>query len=136
MPRINDEGIGIIRESDRCNMGTFVVPIEVGDPAGDYFEPVEAMVDTGAFYTMLPSSALHRLGVEPEESESFELADGSVRVFNLGETRVRVEGREVSTVVVFGGEDVTSLLGAYTLERLRLVVDPRNQRLMRITPRL
>ena len=77
-------------------MGTFTVPTEVGVPEGNRFERVDAMVDTGAFYTVLPSSSLHRLRGEPEESESFELADGSVRVFSLGETRVRVEGREVS----------------------------------------
>ena len=117
-------------------MGTFTVPIEVGDPDGGRFESVDALVDTGAFYTMMPASTLHELGVEPEESESFELADGSVRTYGLGETRVRVEGREVSTVVVFGEESSSPLLGAYTLERLRLVADPRNRQLMRIRPTL
>lgn len=117
-------------------MGTFTVPIEVGDPEGSYFERIDALVDTGAFYTMLPSSDLQRLGVSPNEDEEFELADGSIRVFNLGETRVRIDDREVTTVVVFGEEDTMPLLGAYTLERLRLAVDPSNERLMRVRPHL
>ena len=117
-------------------MGTFTVPIEVGDPEGTRFENVDALVDTGAFYTMMPSSHLQRLGVIRAESEEFELADGSVREYPLGETRVRVNGREVSTVVVFGEEDASPILGAYTLERLMLAVDPRNQRLMRVRAHL
>lgn len=117
-------------------MGTFTVPIEVGDPEGSYFERIEALVDTGAFYTMLPSSDLQRLGVIPEEDEEFELADGSARIFSIGETRVRIDGREVTTVVVFGEEGTTPLLGAYTLERLRLAADPSNEVLMRVRPHL
>ena len=117
-------------------MGTFTVPIEVGDPDGGRFERVNALVDTGALYTLMPASTLHGLGVEPEESESFELADGSVRTYGLGETRVKVEGREITTVVVFGDEGASPLLGAYTLERLRLAADPGNGQLMRIRPTL
>ena len=82
------------------------------------------------------SSELQKLGVIEEEREEFELADGSVREYPLGETRVRVNGREVSTVVVFGEEESSPILGAYTLERLMLAVDPRNQRLMRVRAHL
>ncbi len=112
-------------------MGVFSVPIEVGDPWGERFERLDALVDTGATFTMVPASLLDELGVEPEESMTFELADGTPHDFGLGETRIRVDGREVSTVVLFGGEDATPLLGAYTLERLMLTVDPANQRLIR-----
>ena len=112
-------------------MGVFSVPIEIGDPAGGRFESLDALVDTGATFTLVPASLLDALGVEPEESMTFELADGTPHDFGLGETRVRVDGREISTVVLFGGEDATPLLGAYTLERLMLTVDPGNQRLIR-----
>ena len=117
-------------------MGTFPVSIEVGDPEGTQFEEVEAFADTGAFYTVIPASILHRLSVNPEERESLELADGRVREFRLGETRVKIDGREVTTVVVFGEDDASPLLGAYTLERLMLAVDPLNKILMRVTARL
>ena len=37
-------------------MGTFSVEIEIGDAAGERWETVEALVDTGASYTWLPRS--------------------------------------------------------------------------------
>ncbi len=112
-------------------MVAFTIPIEIGDPAGRRFERLDALVDTGATFTVVPASLLNALGVEPNESMTFELADGTSREFALGETRARVDGREVSTVVLFGGENATPLLGAYTLERLMLMVDPGSQRLVR-----
>ncbi len=36
-------------------MGIFNVPIEVGDPEGGRFERVEALVDTGATFTIVPA---------------------------------------------------------------------------------
>ncbi len=54
-------------------MGTFSVTIEVGDPQGQRYEPVEAIVDTGSSYTMLPAALLQRLGVEPTETWPFEV---------------------------------------------------------------
>lgn len=36
-------------------MGTFSVLIEVGNPGGNRFEGLEALVDTGATYTVVPS---------------------------------------------------------------------------------
>ena len=44
-------------------MGVFSTPIEVGDSEGTRFEWFDALVDTGATYTMLPSSVLEDLGV-------------------------------------------------------------------------
>ena len=42
-------------------MGTFQVAIEVGDPDGQRYETVEALVDSGATYTTMPESLLRRL---------------------------------------------------------------------------
>ena len=49
-------------------VGTFSVEIEVGNPSREEFVAVEALVDTGAIYTMLPEDLLERLGVEPYEA--------------------------------------------------------------------
>jgi len=46
-------------------MGTFRVSVEIGDPAGERFEPVEALVDTGAGYTVVPRSILESLRCQP-----------------------------------------------------------------------
>ena len=117
-------------------MGLFNVPIGVGDSQGERFQIVEALVDTGATFTILPSPILDSLGVEPQRSGSFELADGSFRDYRIGETILRVEGEEVSSVVVFVDEDMGSILGAVTLEILGLGVDPVSQRLIRVPYRL
>ena len=117
-------------------MGLFNVPIGVGDPQGERFQIVEALVDTGATFSIVPAPILDDLGIEPQRSGSFELADGSFRDYRMGETILRVEGEEVHSVVVFGDDDMDPILGAYTLERIGLAVDPARQRLFRVPYRL
>ena len=112
-------------------MGTFVVEIEVGDLGGSRFETVEALVDTGATYTMLPASLLRRLGVTPIDRQGFILANGQRIQRDIGETAIRIDGRRVrTTLVVFSDEGSQSLLGAFTLEAFSLAADPVNQRLI------
>ncbi len=111
-------------------MGTFRVTIEVGDPGGQRFETVEALVDTGATYTTISAPPLERLGVVPHARDTFLLADGRRVERDIGRTWVRVDGRVELTLVVFGDPDTPSLLGAYTLEGLRLAADPVGHRLI------
>ena len=44
-------------------MGTFQVRLEIAGPSRERFEPVEALVDTGSTYTVLPRSLLQELGI-------------------------------------------------------------------------
>ena len=117
-------------------MGVFKVPIEIGDFQASRFETVEALVDTGATYTMMPRSVLVGLGIAPGWSRTFALADGREREFDMAETRARLGGMTVTTIVLFGEENVTPLLGAYTLEGFGLAVDPSGQRLVELTGHL
>ncbi len=110
-------------------MGEFRYPLEVGDLQGQRFETVEALVDTGATFTVIPASVLERLGVPRQERLRFRLADDQVVELDAGETRVRLAGRTVYTVVVFGQEG-RALLGVVTLETALLAVDPVRQRLV------
>ena len=110
-------------------MGTFTYPIEVISADGSRSETVDATVDTGSTYTCLPSDLLGRLGVAPRRRIQSELADGSIVEDAVGEARVRAEGIETTTIVVFVDEAAPTLLGAYTLEGALLVVDPVRQRL-------
>ena len=111
-------------------MGTFHHQVEVSGMDGQRFETLEALVDTGSTYTVIPASLLRGLGIAPQERIEFELADGRIIERDIGEARIRVDGRNATTLVVFGDEGVSSLLGAYTLEGVRLAVDPVNQRLI------
>ncbi len=110
-------------------MGAFRYPLQVGDPQGLRFETVEALVDTGATFTVIPASVLERLGVPRSRRRSFRLADDRVVEQDTGETLVRLEGQTIATVVVFGPEG-RALLGVYTLEMAQLAVDPVRQRLL------
>jgi len=111
-------------------VGTFRVTIEVGDPQGQRWQPVEALVDTGATYTWLPASLLRSLGVTPSLRFPFILADGRRIEREMAETKVRIDGQERTTLVVFGDERTEALLGAYTLEGFGLAPDPLNRRLV------
>lgn len=98
--------------------------MEVGDPQGGNFEAVDALVDTGASYSMLPASLLRRLGVAPHGQRPFLLADGRRVTREIGQTRIRIEDQTLMTVVVFGDEDTQCLLGAVTREEFGLGIDP------------
>jgi len=111
-------------------VGTFWHRIEIGDANGQHFEPVEALVDTGASYTMVPASILQRLGVGPIDSATFILGDSRRVGRDIGQTWIRVDGKSVITLIVFGDEELGPVLGAYSLEGLRLGVDSVNQRLI------
>ena len=111
-------------------MGTFHVTIEVAAGPEGPFEQMDAMVDTGATFTVAPASALHRLGVEPTRRAGFVLADGSRTERDAGWMVIRVDGQESPSPVVFGDEGAIPLLGAVTLEVLLLGVDPVAQRLV------
>ena len=111
-------------------MGTFAVTLGVGDPQGRRYKEVEAIVDSGAAYTVLPASILKDLGVEPHEDRGFVLADGHRVERGFGQTWMRLDGREGISPVVFWDEDSLPLLGAVTLEIFGLCIDPVNGRLV------
>ena len=111
-------------------MGETYVTIEVGDTRGERFEMVEVLIDTGSTYTAIPGDLLRRLGVPVAEIAQSELADGSMAPIEVGDTIIRLEGRQFPTPVIFGGDGEPSLLGVMALERARLAVDPVNGRLI------
>ena len=111
-------------------MGTFSVTIEAGDPQGRRFRAVEALVDTGASYTTLPTSFLGDLGVTPHGQRPFLLATGGTVVRDIGRTWVRIDERMEMTIVVFADEGAPALLGAVTLEEFGLSVDPVARKLV------
>ena len=113
-------------------MGAFSVTIEVGDPQGQRYEAVEALVDTGATHTVLPSGLIRGLNVEVVDRLAFRLADQRVEEYDVGETRIRLDGRERTVLVVFGLEGANALLGATTLELFHLGVDPIGQQLISV----
>lgn len=111
-------------------MGTFTVQIAIGDPEGQRWTRLDALVDTGASITSVPSSILRELDVRPLVQEQFRFAQGEPRTMDVGQTWVRVEGRERITLIVFNEEGTTPLLGALALEAAFMAVDPIAQKLV------
>ena len=111
-------------------MGSFRVRIEIGDPQGQRFEAVEALVDTGATYTWVPRQVLESLGHKPQREWDFVLADGRKALYGMAWALVRLNGETQPTPVIFGDEGTQPLLGVVTLEEFRLGVDAVNQRLV------
>lgn len=111
-------------------MGVFTVPMLVLNSDGQSLRSVEATVDTGASYTVLPSDMLRELEIVPEFEDTFELGDGRSIQQEVGFARIVVAGKSVVTPVVFADNDVSPLLGAVTLQILSLAVDPRGEQLV------
>lgn len=111
-------------------MGVFNWPLQVSSMQSGEALEIEATVDTGATYSMLPSSLLHRLGVESIGKSEFELADGRVVEMEMGRVWITIGGVSEVSLVIFGEDDSPPLLGAYALEGLRLAADPVKRRLV------
>ena len=110
-------------------MGTFTVPLTVGNPDSAAQETVEALVDTGATFSVMPASLLRRLDIEPTRTRRLRFANGEVEERQTGMAFFEVDGIDCEAMVVFGPEDL-HLLGATTLEALLIIVDPINKRLI------
>ena len=111
-------------------MGTFTVPVEFGTPDRSRFEAFDAVADSGAHYSWLPTSALTRLGHQPDVKQAFTLADGSEVERDVGEVIVRLEGRVLHTLCVFGEEKTPPILGALAMEQFLVMPDPVHKRLV------
>ena len=111
-------------------MGLTGLEIEVGNPSTpEVTEKLEFLIDSGAIYSVVPTPVLERLGISPLAEQEFRLADGSkisrkkgIALFKYGE---RIGGADV----LFGEEEDSLLLGAFTLEALGLTLDPLRREL-------
>ena len=113
-------------------MGTFSVEIEIGGQDRKSWATVTALVDTGASTTTAPASVLRELGVEPAAKQLFQFAQGETRLMEIGYARVRFEGREIITQVLFNDEGTQPLLGAMALEGAYQGGDPVSKRLVSV----
>jgi clan AA aspartic protease len=113
-------------------MGHFRVIVQVAKGAGERFESIETLVDTGATYTWIPRDVLQRLGVPPEEEWPFVLADGREVRYPAAWMLIRIGERARPTIVVFGEPGSEPILGVFALEGFRLAADPVNRRLISV----
>ena len=99
-------------------MGTFRYAVEFSDLDRRETETINAFVDTGAAFTVLPGQFLQSLGVRPIGQRRLLLADGTQVDMDYGRAWATIDVESEITIVVFGQDNGPALLGAYTLEGL------------------
>lgn len=103
-------------------MGMVKVTGELASADGE-FKPVEFLVDTGSFYTLVTPEIAGELGVELVGSTTLETAEGSQVEVLMGYARIRLMGREEP--MLLGAMNVPMpLLGSASLQALGLKVNP------------
>ncbi len=85
---------------------------------------VEFLVDSGAAYSLVPGDVLESLGILPNRSKEFTMADGTKIERAMGDCFYMYEDEKGAAPVIFGEGDDVALLGAMTLESLGLVLNP------------
>lgn len=89
----------------------------------------DAVVDTGAVISVLPVSVAESLGLQSDRRSVAELADGSrVNVEVIEPITFEIMGRRTTDEAFVLGDEV--LIGQTILEKLDLLADARNHRLI------
>ena len=114
-------------------MGAIIQTVRLANVDGRRSLDVEAVVDTGTLFTMVPALLLRKLGVSPIDRFPLVLQDGRRMEYDLGRATATAEGRSIDTLVLFGEDNDRPRLGTYTLDGLRLAVDPVRGKLVPAT---
>jgi clan AA aspartic protease len=114
-------------------MGATHVTVAISNPANSK-RRWEALflVDTGAIDCMAPAKHLRAIGIKPRGKRTYELADGTEIIMQVGMVGVEFMGDFVGATIIFGPDDAEPILGVTALESVGIEVDPQNQRLKRL----
>ncbi len=110
-------------------MGTFFHPITIIGPTG-IRDTLDAMVDTGAMFTTVPTPVLERLGVRPFRTMRVRFVNGETQEWPMGHVEAELDGQRSPILCLFGSPDAPPLLGAHALEAFLLTVDPVEEKLV------
>ena len=89
----------------------------------------EALVDTGALTLVIPPQIVEQLGLRVRSSQVARYANGYEETIGVTEpVLIECEGRQTADEGLVVGDEV--MLGQVILEKLDLLVDCRNQRLV------
>jgi predicted aspartyl protease len=90
----------------------------------------DALVDTGATLLSLPTSLIHRLGLEKFTSKQVRSSRGVTEAALYEAVRLTIGGRSCTMDVMEVPDDVPVLIGQLPLEHLDFVVDLRSRTLI------
>ncbi len=101
------------------------IEIEIANPQElDRTQTLEFLVDSGAYYSVIPEPVLQKLGIESMETHEFQLADGTKLARKMGGCLFRYEGKIGGADIIFGEEGDCTILGALALASLGYFLDP------------
>jgi predicted aspartyl protease len=110
-------------------MAITFVKMKVSNPARPKkARVVDFLVDSGAYYSVMPAAELKALGIRSTSFEDFLLATGETVRLPVGNAFFDFRDKVRAAPIVFGEEGVY-LLGATTLEALGLMLDPLRREL-------
>ncbi len=93
-------------------------------------EVSDALVDTGAKLLSMPTSMIHKLGLERLETRQARTSVGLVPCNIYSAVWLTVQGRRCTVDVAEVADECPVLIGYYPLELLDLVVDPAREKLI------
>ena len=128
-PPVFSDGLILPGSTVGGDVGTFYVDFTLWNPDRTRSRTLNGLVDTGASYTLIPAAVLAELGIAPEKTKRFQLANGTTQEFPVGRCDLELQGQQENVHIVFGpGNRV--LLGAMALEAFALAADAANRRLI------
>ena len=90
----------------------------------DAEQRISLLVDSGARFTVLPYDVWRRLGLAPERTMTFQLADSTHIERGMSECYIELGEHRGHTPVVLGAPNDVPLLGVITLEQFGLILNP------------
>lgn len=89
---------------------------------------VEILVDTGAYNLSINENLVAQLGLEIVGKQSFELADGEIKSFDIAEpVEIRFKNRTTTCNPVVLPGNTEMILGCIPLEDMDVIIDPRKE---------
>jgi predicted aspartyl protease len=98
----------------------------------DAGEALTFLIDSRAYFSVVPAAVLDRLGVRPRGSISLRLANGETMTRRRGTAVFRYGERTGGADVIFGEGGDANLLGATTLEAMGLALNPLQRELIEL----
>jgi clan AA aspartic protease len=91
-------------------------------------QEIDVSVDTGAYNLSINENLVAQLGLEIIGSQSFELADGEIKKFDVAEpVEIRFKNRTTSCNPIVLPGNTEMILGCIPLEDMDVLIDPRRE---------
>lgn len=111
-------------------MGLTFVKVKIINPKNSKEKILEFLIDSGAFYSLVPEDILNYLEIKPSGKRNFKLADGREIELPVGNAFFEYEGNLGASPVIFGKKEGQPLIGVVTLEALGFIIDPIKKELV------